>query len=186
MSLVADHPSTAQLHVKVAINLDEDGINLWLAALRNSTALQSTSTSNLLQLFPLAMALLAGNLDLLGKITFIVESYFFVDALLVLQVCWWNILVSCHRQPLQNFSLDLMNAVVSVMRGRALQTNQRGVLNCVNFMMQLAPSSLWGEPVHRSGFFNHIVKILEDDEVGIRFCVQSCSIQPCHRAPPPC
>lgn len=88
VSLYVDHSSTAQFHVKVAIYLDEDGINLWLAALRNSTTLQSTSTSNLLQLFPLAMAFLASNLDLLGKITFIVESYFFVDALLVLQVCW--------------------------------------------------------------------------------------------------
>jgi hypothetical protein len=132
----------------VAVNLDEDGVNLWLAALRNSTTLQSTSTLNLLQLFPLAIGLLARNLDLLGKITFIVESYFFVDAFLVLQ----------------SFSLDLMNAIMSVMRGQALQTNQRGVLNCVNFMLQLAPSSLWAEPVHRSGFFNHIVKILEDDD----------------------
>ncbi|KAN0097466.1 Armadillo-type fold [Tylopilus felleus] len=132
----------------VAINLDEDGVNLWLAALRNSTTLQSTSTPNLLHLFPLAMALLASNLDLLGKITFIVESYFFVDAFGVLQ----------------NYSLHVMDAVMSVMSGQALQTNQRGVLNCVNFMMQLAPSSLWGEPMHRSGFFNHIVKILGDDE----------------------
>lgn len=73
--------------VKVAINLDEDGINLWLAALRNSTALQSVPALNLLQLFPLAMELLANNLDLLGKITHIVESYLFVDAPLVLQVC---------------------------------------------------------------------------------------------------
>ncbi|KAF8450539.1 ARM repeat-containing protein [Boletus edulis BED1] len=132
----------------VAINLDEDGVNLWLAALRNSTSLQSNANSSLLQLFPLAMALLSCNLDLLGKITYIVESYFFVDAFLVLQT----------------FSLDLMNAFMSVMRGQALQTNQRGVLNCVNFMMQLAPSSLWGEAVLRSGFFNHVIKILGDDE----------------------
>lgn len=73
--------------VKVAINLDDDGIKLWLAALRNSTTFQTTSTPNLLQLIPHAMALLASNLDLLGKITFIVESYLFVDASLVLQVC---------------------------------------------------------------------------------------------------
>lgn len=66
-----------------------------------------------------------------------------------------------------------MDAVMSVMSGQALQTNQRGVLNCVNFMMQLAPSSLWGEPMHRSGFFNHIVKILGDDEVRSCFCAQS-------------
>lgn len=76
-----------RFHLQVAINLDEDGVNLWLAALRNSTTLHGTSTLNLLQLFPLATALLASNLDLLGKITFIVESYLFVDAFLVLQVC---------------------------------------------------------------------------------------------------
>lgn len=83
---------TAQLCVKVAVNLDEDGINLWLAALRNSTNFQSDP--NLLGLFPHAMTLLESNLDLLGKVTSIVESYFFVDAFLVLQVCKWNTLVS--------------------------------------------------------------------------------------------
>lgn len=75
-----------KFRVKVAINLDEDGINLWLAALRNSTTLQTIPSSNLHQLLPVAMALLASNLDLLGKITFIVESYLFVDASFVLQV----------------------------------------------------------------------------------------------------
>lgn len=79
-----------------------------------------------------------------------------------------------------------MNAVMSVMLGKALQTNQKGILNCLSFMMQLAPSSLWGEPVHRSGFFNHVVKILSDDEVGIRFCAVLYSIQPCDRAPQLC
>ncbi|KAG9317447.1 ARM repeat-containing protein [Chiua virens] len=132
----------------VAINLDEDGINLWLAALRNSTTLSIDSTPNLLQLFPLAISLLASNLDLLGKITYVVESYLFVDANLILQ----------------NFSFDLMNAVMSIMTGKALRTNQKGILNSVNFMVQLSPSSLWGEPVHRSGLFSHIVKILSNDE----------------------
>lgn len=61
-----------------------------------------------------------------------------------------------------------MNAIMSVMLSQALQTNQKGVLNCVNFMMQLAPSPLWGESVHSSGFFNHIVKILGNDKVGAR------------------
>ncbi|KAF9247341.1 ARM repeat-containing protein [Melanogaster broomeanus] len=131
-----------------AVHLDDDGLNLWLAALRNSTTLQSTSVPNLLQLFPVAISALAGNLDLLGKVICIVESYLFVDASVVLQ----------------NFSLDLMGAVMSAMLGQALQTNQRGILNCINFMAQLAPSSLWGEAMHRSGFFSHIVKILSDDE----------------------
>ncbi|KAG8218630.1 ARM repeat-containing protein [Butyriboletus roseoflavus] len=112
----------------VAINLDEDGVNLWLATLRNSTTLQSTSASNLLQLFPLAMALLASNLDLLGKITFIVESYLFADAIIVLQ----------------NFSLDLMNAVMSVMLGQAFQTNQRG---CFKLPMRQSSSTMLTECV---------------------------------------
>ncbi|KAF9226602.1 ARM repeat-containing protein [Gyrodon lividus] len=131
-----------------AVHLDDDGVNLWLAALRNSTTLQSASVPSLLHLFPLAISLLANNLDLLGKVIFIVESYLFVDAPLVLQ----------------NFSLDLMGAVMSAMLGQALQTNQKGILNCVNFMTQLTPSSLWGEAMHRAGFFSHIVKILNDDE----------------------
>ncbi|KIJ20291.1 hypothetical protein PAXINDRAFT_166384 [Paxillus involutus ATCC 200175] len=132
----------------VAVHLDEDGVNLWLAALRNSTTLQSTSVPTLLQLFPLAISLLASNLDLLGKVIFIIESYLFVDASVILQ----------------NFSLDLMGAVMSAMLGQALQTNQKGILNCINFMTQLAPSSLWGEAMHRAGFFSHIVKILREEE----------------------
>ncbi|KIL00584.1 hypothetical protein PAXRUDRAFT_821482 [Paxillus rubicundulus Ve08.2h10] len=132
----------------VAVHLDEDGVNLWLAALRNSATLQSSSVPTLLQLFPLAISLLASNLDLLGKVIFIVESYLFVDASVILQ----------------NFSLDLMGAVMGAMLGQALQTNQKGILNCMNFMTQLAPSSLWGEAMHRAGFFSHIVKILREEE----------------------
>ena len=75
---------------------------------------------------------------------------------------------------------------MSVMLGQALQTNQRGILNCVNFMLQLAPSSLWGEPMHRSGFFNHIVKMLGDDEVRFTFRASLCNIQSRDRALLPC
>ncbi|KIJ70097.1 hypothetical protein HYDPIDRAFT_178457 [Hydnomerulius pinastri MD-312] len=141
----------------VSIHLDEDGLNLWHAALRNSTTLQSTSVPSLLQLFPLATSLLASNLDLLGKIILIIESYLFVDASLVLQ----------------NFSQDLMNAVMSAMRGQALLTNQKGVLICMSFMTQLAPSSLWGEAMHTSGFFGHLVKILGDDEASSTILMES-------------
>ncbi|KAH7887621.1 ARM repeat-containing protein [Phlebopus sp. FC_14] len=136
------------LSAGVAVNLDEDGLNLWLAALRNSTTLQNVVDSNLLQLFPLAISLLANNLDLLGKVVFIIESYFFIDASVVLQ----------------NYSLDLMNAVMSALLGQAIVTNQKGVLTCMGFMVQLAPSSLWGEAMYMAGFFGHIVKILSDDE----------------------
>lgn len=70
--------------MKVAVNLDDDALNLWLTALRHASTLQAPGTS-LLQLFPLAISLLAENLDLLGKTISIVESYLFVDASLILQ-----------------------------------------------------------------------------------------------------
>lgn len=132
----------------VAVNLDDDALNLWLAALRNAPSLQGAPSTSLLQLFPLAISLLAGNLDLLGKIIFIVESYLLVDAPLILQ----------------NFASGLMNAVTSTVTGQAVETNQRGLLVTICFMTQLAPSSLWAEALYSSGFFNHIVKVLREDE----------------------
>ena len=67
--------------------LDADGLNLWLAALRNSVTIVSDDGSpGLRVLFPQALQLLATNLDLLGSITEIVVSYFLLDARYILQV----------------------------------------------------------------------------------------------------
>ncbi|KAI6134978.1 ARM repeat-containing protein [Pisolithus croceorrhizus] len=132
----------------VAVHLDEDALGLWHAALRNAPTLQGASGPSLLQLFPLAISLLVGNLDLLGKVILIVESYLFVDAPLVLQ----------------NFALELLNAVANALSGQAIETNQRGIITTMCFMTQLAPSSFWAEALHNSGFFNHVVKILREDE----------------------
>ncbi|KAI6130399.1 ARM repeat-containing protein [Pisolithus croceorrhizus] len=132
----------------VAVHLDEDALGLWHAALRNAPTLQGASGPSLLQLFPLAISLLVGNLDLLGKVILIVESYLFVDAPLVLQ----------------NFALELLNAVANALSGQAIETNQRGIITTVCFMTQLASSSFWAEALHNSGFFNHVVKILREDE----------------------
>ncbi|KAI6163060.1 ARM repeat-containing protein [Pisolithus thermaeus] len=132
----------------VAVHLDEDALGLWHAALRNAPTLQGASGPSLLQLFPLAISLLVGNLDLLGKVILIVESYLFVDAPLVLQ----------------NFALEFLNAVANALSGQAIETNQRGIITTVCFMTQLASSSFWAEALHNSGFFNHVVKILREDE----------------------
>jgi hypothetical protein len=77
------------MEAKVAINLDEDALNLWLAAIRNSSSLSSASGPGLIELVPLAISLLSDNLDLLGKIVSIIESYLFVDAPAVLQVLFF-------------------------------------------------------------------------------------------------
>lgn len=150
--------------MKVAVNLDDDALNLWLAALRNAPSLQGAPGTSLLQLFPLAISLLANNLDLLGKIIFIVESYLLVDAPLILQASLQSIAI-CITHIMQSFALELMNAVTSAVTGQAVETNQRGLLVTICFMTQLAPSSSWAEALYSSGFFNHIVKVLREDEV---------------------
>lgn len=69
------------------INLDEDGLNLWLSVLRNGTSLTNPNSQHcLLDLFQNALILLATNMDLLKDTTGIVESYFFLDATTLLQV----------------------------------------------------------------------------------------------------
>ena len=70
------------------LRLDEDGIMLWLAALRNATTLKATTPGGpaLFDLLPGAIELLASNLDLLGTILSIVEAYLLLDATSVLQV----------------------------------------------------------------------------------------------------
>jgi hypothetical protein len=74
--------------MKVIINLDEDGLNLWLAALRNTLTLSSVNGAPaLFDLFPQALLLLSTNLDLLGKAANIIESYLLLDAASLLQVC---------------------------------------------------------------------------------------------------
>ncbi len=81
-----------QLHDRTSIpqnivQLDADGLNLWLAALRNTTAIVAVDGfTSLRDLFPQALQLLATNLDLLGSITGIMESYFLLDAIHILQV----------------------------------------------------------------------------------------------------
>jgi hypothetical protein len=69
------------------VYLDEDGLLLWQCAIRNSLTIQSVNGDpSLLELYPRAMELLADNLDLLGKIISIHESYFLLDGQCILGV----------------------------------------------------------------------------------------------------
>lgn len=97
------------------INLDEDGLILWLAAIRNAPSDGNrNSAQSLLAVYPRALYLLATNLDLLGKITGIIESYFFLDAPTLLQVgsisrsaAEDDVLTSCDRITAKTFSKRL-------------------------------------------------------------------------------
>ena len=76
------------------VHLDADGLTLWLSALRNAVTIASVNSDPTLHdIFPQALALLSTNLDLLGSITRIIESYFLLDASHILKV---DSLISLH------------------------------------------------------------------------------------------
>lgn len=69
------------------MQLDEGGLELWETAVRHTTSVEGMNGGpGLLTLFPDAVKLLGTNMDLLGKTTNIVESYFLVAADQILQV----------------------------------------------------------------------------------------------------
>ncbi|KAJ3548466.1 hypothetical protein NMY22_g1252 [Coprinellus aureogranulatus] len=133
----------------VMINLDEDGLILWLAVLRNATSLANPNSQYCAQdLFPRALSLLATNLDLLGRITGILESYFFLDS----------------QTLLQQFGADIFQAFTIALKSSAALINLKDMIVDLEYLVQLAPSSLWGEPLHTSGLFCHLINTLVEGE----------------------
>lgn len=73
------------------MQLEEDALELWQTALRQTTTMESTNGQvGLVELLPAAVNLLSQNLDLLGSIVSLIESYLLLDASRVLQV-WYSI-----------------------------------------------------------------------------------------------
>ncbi|KAJ7276541.1 armadillo-type protein [Mycena haematopus] len=135
----------------VATHLDEDAMDLWLAALRNTTSLQTPNGPALIDIFPQAIFLLAGNLDLLGKVINIVDAYFLLDGVIILQT----------------FAVDLFHAYRTTLSNAAtVATNQKDMLISLNLLLQVAPSSLWGEAMHVSGLFSLLMKNILEGECG--------------------
>ncbi|KAF9008940.1 armadillo-type protein [Cyathus striatus] len=134
--------------------LDEDALNLWLAALRNTTVIGSVNGAPALsELLPQAISLLATNLDLLGRITDILESYFLLDAPGILQM----------------FSSQLFTAFLGALKSKAVIANLKDILDVLCLLIQISPSSLWGEALHTSGLFAHILTNLIDAESDTTF-----------------
>ncbi|KAJ6628769.1 armadillo-type protein [Mycena sp. CBHHK59/15] len=134
----------------IAASLDEDAMDLWLAALRNGTSIQSAGSPALIEIFPLAMSLLAMNLDLLGKAINIIDSYFLLNSSLILQT----------------FAIDLFSAFRAALSSAAVQVNLKDMLNSLNLLVQVAPSTLWGEAMHVSGLFVLLMKNIVEGECG--------------------
>jgi hypothetical protein len=66
--------------------MEEDAITLWLMTLRNSLPNDNPANPDMFQLLPTAVQQLATNLDLLGQICQVMESYVLLDSNRVLQV----------------------------------------------------------------------------------------------------
>ncbi|KDQ20506.1 hypothetical protein BOTBODRAFT_309717 [Botryobasidium botryosum FD-172 SS1] len=137
------------LNSDARLHLDQDGLGLWLAALRNATTLDplTPGTLGLIDLLPGAMALLAENLDLLGTILNVIQSYLLLDA----------------TKTLQAQGLPLHQACKQCM-SQALSANVKDLLINLNLMVQVAPSSLWAEAMHVSGLFWDLLKAVIDDK----------------------
>ncbi|KAG6821587.1 hypothetical protein H0H93_000096 [Arthromyces matolae] len=133
-----------------SINLDEDGLTLWLSALRNTLVLGSVDGAPaLFDLFPLAMDLLSSNFDLLGRIVSILESYFLLDAPSILQAC----------------NVQLFTSFLTAFKSNSIMaTNATDLMRSINLLLQLAPANLWGEALHTSGLFGYILTTLIEGE----------------------
>ncbi|KZT71615.1 ARM repeat-containing protein [Daedalea quercina L-15889] len=130
------------------LHLDEDALALWLVALRNTVSLEGVNGGpGYVELFPLVISLLSENLDLLGSISEIVESYILVDAARILQL----------------YAVELFQAFARAMM-QAVETNVGDMARILTTLFQVGPPQLWGEPLHRSGLFALVVKTLMDDK----------------------
>ncbi|KAJ6598916.1 armadillo-type protein [Mycena vulgaris] len=141
---------TEGLSVGVATHLDEDTMDLWLASLRNTTSLQNPNGPALIDVFPLATKLLGENLDLLGKAINIIDAYFFLDGVLILQTS----------------ASDLFSAFRLALSSAAVSTNLKDMLISLNLLVQVTPSALWGEAMHTSGLFSLLMKNIVEGECG--------------------
>ncbi|KAG5716692.1 Importin-11 [Termitomyces sp. T112] len=132
------------------INLDDDGLTLWLSALQNTLTLSSVNGAPaLFDLFPIAMNLLSTNFDLLGTTISIIESYFLLDASGILQAC----------------NVQLFTAfLVAFKSDSTMITNATSMMRALNLLLQVAPPNLWGEALHTSGLFGYILTTLIDGE----------------------
>ncbi|KAM5532278.1 hypothetical protein V8D89_014036 [Ganoderma adspersum] len=127
------------------LQLEGDAFELWLSALRNTNTIDGTP--GLVELVPLIIQQLSGNLEMLGTIVHIIESYFLLDASRILQVA----------------AAELFGAFNAAMK-EALSANLKHMTGALCLLTQVTPPALWGEAMHTSGVFAHVWKTLEEDK----------------------
>ncbi|KAJ3710388.1 ran binding protein 11 [Lentinula raphanica] len=139
--------STTLAHITVPLvresmsqgaNLDGDGSNLWKEAMRNTLTMDNPGPNETLaSLMDVLVNQLKTNLDLLGTMIDITESYFLLDPARMLQID----------------ATALFDVFLTLFKGPALIPNKKDSLGALNLLIQLNPASLWAEALHKSGLF---------------------------------
>ena len=151
------------------VQLDQDGLDLWQAALRNAITLESTGRGiqGYIDLLPEAIHLVAENLDLLGAALSIVESYVILDAHRVLSVSPLAlVLTGVQCSGFQMYARQLFEAFVAAM-SMAMGANVKSIILVINLIAQAVPAVLWAEAMHASGLFAALAKAVIDDKVSL-------------------
>ncbi|CAE6384346.1 unnamed protein product [Rhizoctonia solani] len=129
------------------LHLDEDALQLWLAALRNAASLPAPQPGvlSLSELIPELIQQMHDTIDLLGTLLQILESYLLLDATLVIQ--------------LNGLALfDVMRKILS-------SFNVRDVLAASELIFRLADPTSWPEPLHNSEYFWDLLKNVIQDKL---------------------
>ncbi|KAI5893425.1 ARM repeat-containing protein [Schizophyllum commune H4-8] len=138
------------LTTKITTFVDEDGFELLHSALRNTTSIWSVNGGPCLaDLFPVLIAYLADNLDILGRTVQCLESFYLLDA----------------PGLLQRHAMPLFEAYLQALNSDAVCVNNCQMIGSLALLVRLAPAPLWGEALHTSGLFAKLLRTLMDGEV---------------------
>ncbi|CAE6485218.1 unnamed protein product [Rhizoctonia solani] len=128
------------------LHLDEDALQLWLAALRNAIALPPPQPGvlGLSELIPDLIQQMHDNIDLLGTLLQILESYLLLNATMVVQL---------HG-----------SALFEVLRKIHSSFNVRDVLAASELIFRLSDPTSWPESLHSSEYFWDLLKDVIQDK----------------------
>lgn len=65
----------------------------------------------------------------------------------------------------QNAAMQLFTTCVSTMKNAIITVNVKNLLAAINLLVQITPSSLWGGPMHETGFFAQVLVNLIEGKV---------------------
>lgn len=110
------------------------------------------------------------NLDLLGRIIGLIESYLILGAPLILQVfqspSYGTILVVSDTY-VKHFTGELFSSFLTALQGQAVAVNILDMIKALNLLVQVSNPSQWAAVMHSSGLFPHLLNTLFDNEVSV-------------------